>query len=84
MAPLIMNLQQLISETSNVSADEEFPQHMQGIPDDTTRLFWEELIDGIQDEVNISIITPEIGLQGRVVGKGLGLVLKNVLKYFSD
>jgi len=57
---------------------------MQGISNDTARLFWEELIDGILDEVNISIVTPEIGLQGHVVGKGLGLVLKNALKYIFD
>jgi hypothetical protein len=57
---------------------------MQGISSDTARIFWEELIDGIKDEVNISIVTPDIGLQGHVVGNGLGLVLKNVLKFIFD
>ena len=42
----------------------------------------EELIDGMSDEVNISITHPQMGLQGRAVGKGLGLVVKNVVKYF--
>jgi uncharacterized membrane protein (Fun14 family) len=41
----------------------------------------EELFDGISDEVNISMLLPDMGLQGRVVGKGLGLALKNALKY---
>jgi hypothetical protein len=83
MAPLIMNPQLLISGTSNVSGDEEFPEHLKQLkaPEALAHLL-EELIDGMSDEVNISITHPQMGLQGRAVGKGLGLVVKNVVKYF--
>jgi hypothetical protein len=39
------------------------------------------LIEHMADEVNVTVTHPQLGLQGRVVGKGLGLVLKNVVKY---
>ena len=38
MAPLTMNLQQLISKTSNVSGEEKFQQHMKkGVPNEAKR-----------------------------------------------
>jgi hypothetical protein len=52
-----------------------------GVPKEATRYILEELFDGISDEVSISILLSEMGLKGRVVGKGLGLALKNAFKY---
>ena len=50
-------------------------------PLEAYRHLLEELMQGISDEVNFIIILPRMGLQGRVMGKGIGLAVKNILKY---
>lgn len=35
----------------------------------------------MSDEVNLSITHPQVGLQARLSGEGLGLILRNVIKY---
>ena len=83
LGPLMMNPQQLIGGTSNVSSDEEFHDHLSQLeaPPALSHLL-AALIESMSDEVNVTITHPQLGLQGRAVGKGLGLILKNVVKYF--
>jgi hypothetical protein len=83
MAPLMMNPDALISGTSNVSSEEEFQEHLKQLnAEPAVGHLLQALIDSMADEMNVTVTHPQLGLQGRVVGKGLGLLLKNVVKYF--
>ena len=68
-----------------MGSDEEFDEHIKNLnaPPALGNLL-QVLIGSMSDEVNISITHPQLGLQGRVIGKGLNLLLKTITKYMSS
>ena len=74
----------LIDATSNVSSDEEVYDHLKNLdgPPALGRLL-QILIDHMADEVNASVTHPQLGMQFRVNGKGLGLIIRNAVKFME-
>jgi len=85
MQTIQLDAQSIITATSNVGSDEEFDEHIKNLnaPPALGNLL-QVLIGSMSDEVNISITHPQLGLQGRVIGKGLNLLLKTITKYMSS
>jgi hypothetical protein len=81
-----MDAQTLIGATSHVSSEEdELEQHLDTlrVPPAIRKLV-KVLIAHMADEIDISIVHPQIGFQGRIVGEGLSLIVKNVAKFIPS
>lgn len=83
IAPLLMDAFSLIGATSGVSSDEEFfEEHLPGLdaPEAIVHLL-RVLVEHMGDEVALTVTHPQLGLQMRLVGKGMKEVAKSVAKY---
>lgn len=85
--PLMMDAYTLISSTSNVSSeeDDELVKHLDGlaIPPAIAHLI-KVLIEHMGDQVCLSVTHPQIGMQARIIGEGLNLIVKTVAKYLPN
>lgn len=84
LQPLLMDALSLIHATSNCSSEEELPEHLKNLeaPPALGHLL-QILIDHMADEVNASVTHPQLGLQLRINGKGLALIIRNAVKFME-
>jgi hypothetical protein len=82
--PLLMDLQTLISSTSSVSSDEDddLNEHLNTLPYNMGKLL-RIVIDNLGDEVDFTLVHPQLGLKGRIIGEGLNLIVRNGAKYLK-
>ena len=82
--PLMMDANTLISSISGISSDEELEQHMTSLaaPEAITHLM-KVLIEHMADEVNFTVLHPQLGVQARLTGEGLALVAKTIAKFMD-
>jgi hypothetical protein len=80
--PLLMDAHSLIGATSSIGSDEELEEHLKvlALPESIGHLL-KVLIEHMGDEMNLTITHPQLGLQVRVIGEGLKLIVKSVAKY---
>ena len=79
-----MDAASLIAATSNVSSDEELPEHLNNLKiPPPVALLLKDLAAHLDNEIDISLTHPSIGAQIRIVGKGLNLVVRNLAKYLE-
>lgn len=84
IAPLLMDANNLVGATSNVSSDDQLEEHFESIqtfPPLITLL--KALIKHMGDEINLSVTHQHVGVQARITGEGLNDVLKTMCKYMS-
>ena len=84
MQPLLLDASTLIGATSHVQGEDEdeLKDHIDnlGMPPVISNLL-KTLIKHMGDEIDISATHPQLGVQARITGEGLGQVLKTVSKY---
>jgi hypothetical protein len=84
LQPLLMSALSLIDATSNCSSDEDLNEHLNNLdaPPALGKLL-KILIEHMADEVEGTITHPQMGVHLRVCGKGLRLVVRNIVKYMD-
>ncbi len=83
--PLLMDADSLIGATSSIGSDEELEEHLKNLalPEAIGHLL-KVLVEEMGDEIGVSVTHPQLGLQMRVVGEGLKLVVKSIAKYMPS
>ena len=82
VAPLLMDASTLVGATSNVSSDDELEDHLNNlkVPDALAHLI-RVLAAQMGDEITLTATHPQLGLQARLCGEGLAMVVKTVAKF---
>ena len=81
--PLLMDAASLINATSGVSSDEdaEYEEFLNTTVPPPVAAILRILNAHLGDEIDFQAVSHNLGVVGRVHGKGLGLLLKNASKY---
>jgi hypothetical protein len=84
LQPLLMDAGSLIAATSNVSSDDELPEHLDNLKiPPAAGLLLKDLAAHLGNEIDISLTHPSAGAQIRIIGNGLNLVVRNLAKYLE-
>lgn len=84
LQPLLMDAASLIAATSNVSSDDELPEHLDNLKiPPAAGLLIKDLAAHLGNEIDISLTHPSAGAQIRIIGNGLNLVVRNLAKYLE-
>ena len=80
----MMDASTLISSTSHVSSEdeEELEEHLKTFPYGLGELL-KILIEHLGDEIDFSVVHPQLGVKGRILGEGLNQIVKTAAKYIS-
>jgi hypothetical protein len=77
-----MDAYSLIGATSTIGSEEEFEEHLSALKVPTAiRNILKTLIESMNDEIDISLVHPNVGAQTRITGEGLNYALKNYIKF---
>jgi hypothetical protein len=80
-----MDAGSLIAATSNVSSDDELPEHLDNLKiPPAVGLLFKDLAAHLGNEIDISLTHPSAGAQVRIIGNGLNLVVRNLAKYLES
>jgi len=84
LQPLLMDAGSLIAATSNISSDDELPEHLDNLKiPPAAGLLLKDLAAHLGNEIDISLTHPSAGAQIRIIGNGLNLVVRNLAKYLE-
>jgi hypothetical protein len=83
--PLLMDAASLINATSAVNSDEEseYEEFLNNNVPPPFAAIIRALNEHLGDEIDFQVVTHNVGIVGRVQGKGLPLLFKNGTKYFK-
>ena len=77
-----MEASQLIGATSSISSEEEYEELLGKMPPNLA-----EIVkignEHLGDEIDFSFVHPQLGLKGRITGKGLSHIVKNASKFIK-
>lgn len=78
--PLLMDALTLVHSIGGCSSDDELDGHLDTVIPPPFGSLIKTIIEFLGNEIHYSVVSPKIGVAGRIAGDELGLLVKNLVK----